>query len=46
MLTYMDDVIENFVLARSAAYMCVHKLNSLSEIHSVRSTFDWGEFDQ
>ena len=44
MLTYMDDVIENFVLARSAAYMCVHKLNSLSEIHSVRSTFDWGKF--
>ena len=42
MLTYLDDVVENFVLSRSAAYMCVNKLNSLSEVNSVRSSFDWG----
>ena len=42
MLTYLDDVVGNFVLSRSAAYMCVNKLNSLSEVNSVRSVFDWG----
>ncbi|XP_063693763.1 mediator of RNA polymerase II transcription subunit 12-like [Bolinopsis microptera] len=41
MLTYLDDVVGNFVLSRSAAYMCVNKLNSLSEVNSVRSVFDW-----
>ena len=42
MLTYLDDVVENFVLSRCAAYMCVTKLNSLAEVHSERSTFEWG----
>ena len=45
MLTYFDDVIENFTTSRAAAYMCVHKLNSLAEVHSVRSTFEWGRFN-
>ena len=42
MLTYFDDVVGNFSTSRAAAYMCVHKLNSLAEIHSVASTFEWG----
>eukprot|EP00116_Pleurobrachia_bachei_P013343 sb/3473605/ len=40
-LTYFDDVTENFVLARCTAYMCVTKLGSLTEINNIRSPFEW-----